>query len=41
MASNYNTRPKAPEIIIDDGGSKLIRKKDMLSQLMENELLNE
>ena len=41
MSSNYNTRPKAPEVLIEDEKIKLIRKKETITQIMENEFNNE
>ena len=41
MSSNYNTRPKAPEVLIEDEKIKLIRKKETINQIMENEFNNE
>ena len=41
MSSNYNTRPKAPEVLIEDKKIKLIRKKETITQIMENEFNNE
>ena len=41
MSSNYNTRPKAPEVLIEDKKIKLIRKKETITQIMENEFTNE
>ena len=41
MSSNYNTRPKAPEVLIEDEKIILIRKKETITQIMENEFNNE
>ena len=41
LSSNYNTRPKAPEVLIEDKKIKLIRKKETITQIMENEFTNE
>ena len=30
MSSNYNSKPKAPEVLIDDGKAKLIKKEKLL-----------
>ncbi len=37
MASNYNSRPKACEILIDGDQSKIIRKRETLDDLLEME----
>ena len=37
MASNYNSRPKACEILIDGNESKIIRKRETLDDLLEKE----
>ena len=37
MASNYNTRPKACEILVDGDQSKVIRKRETLDDLLEKE----
>ena len=37
MASNYNSRVLAPEIIVKDGKSKLIRKRQTIESLLELE----
>src|SRR6056300_528457 len=37
MASNYNSRPKACEILIDGDQSKIIRKRETLDDLLEKE----
>ena len=39
MASNYNTRPLAPELLLDGGAVKPIRRRQTLDQLLANELL--
>ncbi|HET8610916.1 MAG TPA: diaminopimelate decarboxylase [Burkholderiales bacterium] len=33
MSSNYNTRPRAPEVMIDDANVHLIRERETLAQL--------
>lgn len=38
MSSQYNSRPRAAEILIEHGQARLIRKRDDFSQLWENEL---
>lgn len=37
MASNYNTRPRAPEILVRGGSYTVIRKRETLDQLIANE----
>ena len=37
MASNYNSRPKACEILIDGNESKIIRERETLDDLLEKE----
>ena len=37
MASNYNSRPKACEILIDGDQSKIIRQRETLDDLLEKE----
>ena len=39
MASNYNSRVLAPEIIVKDGKSKLIRKRQTIESLLELEIV--
>lgn len=34
MASNYNSRPLAPEILLDDNGARLIRRRQTLGDLL-------
>ena len=38
MASNYNTRNRAAEVLVIGGGYKLIRRRETLEQQMANEL---
>lgn len=38
MASNYNTRPRPAEVLIDDGEHRLIRKREQLAELWQHEL---
>lgn len=37
MASNYNTRPRAAEVMVNDNQSHLIRKRETLADLMRGE----
>jgi diaminopimelate decarboxylase len=37
MASNYNSRPKACEVLVDGNESKIIRERETLNDLLEKE----
>lgn len=37
MSSNYNSRPRAAEVMVDGGDSYLVRKRETLSQLWQGE----
>ncbi len=37
MASNYNTRPRAPEVLMDGATCRIIRPRETLEQLMAGE----
>lgn len=39
MSSNYNTRPRCPEILVSDSSIDLIRRRETIEQLFENEIL--
>ena len=39
MSSNYNTRPRAAEVIVDGGLVHLVRERETLSQLYAGEKL--
>jgi diaminopimelate decarboxylase len=39
MSSNYNTRARAPEIMVDGGATHLIRERETISELMAREVL--
>ncbi len=39
MASNYNTRPRAAEVMVDDGRHALIRKRETVQALFADESL--
>ncbi|MBP6898979.1 MAG: diaminopimelate decarboxylase [Burkholderiaceae bacterium] len=39
MASNYNTRPRAAELMVEDGRATLIRRREQLADLYRDELL--
>ena len=38
MSSNYNTRPRSAEILVDGDKFTLIRKRETLSELIANEV---
>lgn len=38
MSSNYNSKPLAPEVLIEDGRTRLIRRRQTFEQLIENEI---
>jgi len=37
MASNYNTRPRAAEVLVSGDHFQVIRARETLDQLIENE----
>jgi diaminopimelate decarboxylase len=37
LGSNYNARPKPPEVLVDGSRAKLIRKRESLADLVRNE----
>ena len=39
MASNYNSRPRPAEVLIEDGKVRLIRKRETLEDLIANQVL--
>jgi diaminopimelate decarboxylase len=39
MSSNYNTRPRAAEVMVDGGQTHLVREREMVSELMSREKL--
>ena len=39
MASNYNSRPKPAEVVVDDGGVTLARRRESVGDLMRGERL--
>ena len=39
MASNYNTRPRAAEVMVDAGRATLIRRREGVGELFQHELL--
>ncbi|HZP18264.1 MAG TPA: diaminopimelate decarboxylase [Terriglobales bacterium] len=38
LASNYNTRPRPAEVLVDGGRAKLIRKRETVADLMRGEV---
>jgi len=38
MASNYNTRPRAPEVALEDGKLRVIRKRESFEDMIANEV---
>jgi diaminopimelate decarboxylase len=39
MASNYNSRPRAAEVMVDAGRVQLIRRRETVDELFHNECL--
>jgi diaminopimelate decarboxylase len=39
MSSNYNSRPRAAEIMVDGGESHLVRQRETLTSLWQGEQL--
>jgi len=39
MSSNYNSRPKAPEVMVKDGSFKIVRPRELLSDLIAKEVI--
>ena len=39
MSSNYNTRPRAPEVMVDGSQAHLIRRRESVVQLFAQERL--
>jgi diaminopimelate decarboxylase len=37
LSSNYNSRLRAPEVLVDGKSVKLIRKRETMSDLFRNE----
>jgi diaminopimelate decarboxylase len=38
MASNYNTRPRGAEVLVDEQGARLIRRRETWADLVAAEL---
>lgn len=39
MASNYNTRPLAPEVLVKDGSYKIIRKRQTIEEIIDRDIV--
>ena len=39
MASNYNSRGRAPEVLVDGGQTHLIRRRETIGEQMQQEQL--
>ena len=39
LASNYNSRPRAAEVLVDGAKSRLIRKRESIADLLAPERL--
>jgi diaminopimelate decarboxylase len=37
MASNYNSRPRAPEIMVDGGNAHLVRERESVDAMLSLE----
>ena len=37
MASNYNMRPRAAEVLVEDGRARLIRRRETFEDLVRGE----
>jgi diaminopimelate decarboxylase len=38
MASNYNTRPRAAEVLVDGDAARLVRRRETLDDLVAQEV---
>ena len=38
MASNYNTRPRAAEVLVAEGQSRLVRRRETYEDLVSQEI---
>jgi diaminopimelate decarboxylase len=38
MSSNYNTRPRAAEVLVDGAGYKVVRRRETVDELLAHEL---
>lgn len=41
MSSNYNSRPRPAEVLVKDGESRLIRKRETLDDLLKGQLISD
>ena len=41
MSSNYNTRPRAAEVLIDGEDAFVIRKREVIADLFRDEIIPE
>ena len=39
MSSNYNTRPRAAEVMVDGASAHVIRKRETVAELYANEMV--
>jgi diaminopimelate decarboxylase len=39
MSSNYNTRPRPAEVVVDGAAIHLVRERESIAQLMAHEAL--
>ena len=39
QSSNYNTRPRPAEVLVEGAGSRLIRRRETISDLLAPEIL--
>jgi diaminopimelate decarboxylase len=37
LASNYNSRPRAAEVLVDSGRAKLVRRRETLKEMLATE----
>jgi diaminopimelate decarboxylase len=38
MASNYNMRPRAAEVLVEDGRARLVRRRETFEDLVRGEI---
>ena len=38
LASNYNSRPRSAEVLVDGKSAKVIRRRETIADLLRNEL---
>jgi diaminopimelate decarboxylase len=39
LASNYNSRARAAEVLVEGGAARLVRRRETLEELMAGEML--